>query len=302
MKEVLIKIRDFYFNNLKKLMIIPLILIFLAVFSIALQYFTTGDFINRGVTLKGGVTVTIPSLEGVTSIQLEDFLAGNFPEKESSVRLLKVQGENRGFVVDSELQAEDEINKLKSLLEEEYGLTEEDIGIEVMGSALGESFFKETFKAIIISFLFMALVVFIYFRVPIPCFAVILCALCDIIETVALINILGVKLSTAGVAAFLMLIGYSVDTDMLLTARVLRRKEGLLIDRIVSAIKTGFMMNIIAIGAVTVGLLLAQSDVLKQIMLILLIGLIFDMINTWIQNAGLLKNYVEGKEKKHEQA
>jgi preprotein translocase subunit SecF len=146
------------------------------------------------------------------------------------------------------------------------------------------------------------LVVFVYFRVPIPCFAVILCALCDIVETLALVNLLGVKLSTAGVAAFLMLIGYSVDTDMLLTARVLRRKEGLLIDRIVSAIKTGVMMNVIAIGAVTVGLLLAQSDVLRQIMLILLIGLIFDMINTWIQNAGLLKNYVEGKEKKHEQA
>jgi preprotein translocase subunit SecF len=302
MKEVLLKIRDFYYKHMKKLMIIPLILIFLAVFSIAFQYFTTGDFINRGVTLKGGVTVTIPSLEGTTSTQLEDFLIESFPGKESSVRLLKVEGENRGFVIDSELQAEDDIKMLKSLLEEEYGLTENDIGIEVMGSALGESFFKETFKAIIISFIFMALVVFIYFRVPIPCLAVILCAFCDIIETVAVVNLLGVKLSTAGVAAFLMLIGYSVDTDMLLTARVLRRKEGLLVDKIAGAIKTGFMMNIIAIGAVIVGLLLAQSDVLKQIMLILLIGLIFDMVNTWIQNAGLLKMYVEGKEKKHEQA
>jgi preprotein translocase subunit SecF len=301
MRGVLAKIREFYDKHMKKLMIIPFILIFLAVFSIAFQYFTTGDFIHRGVTLKGGVTVTIPSLEGVSNVQLEEFLAENFPGKESSVRILKVEGESKGFVIDSELHAEEDINRLKLLLENKYGLSEDKIGIEMMGSALGESFFKETFKAIIISFLFMALVVFIYFKVPIPCMAVILCAFCDIIETVAVINLMGVKLSTAGVAAFLMLIGYSVDTDMLLTARVLRRKEGIFIDKVISAVKTGLMMNIVAIGAVITGLILAKSEVLTQIMMILLIGLIFDVVNTWIQNAGLLRMYLEKKEKKHEQ-
>jgi preprotein translocase subunit SecF len=297
---VLGKLIHFYDKQYRKLMIIPFILLFLAIFSIAFQYFTTGDFIQRGVTLKGGTTVTIPSLEGVSSAELESLFLNNFPGKEVSVRLLRIEGENKGFVIDAEIQTNDEITELKSLIKKQYDLDEADIGIEVMGSALGESFFKETFKAILISFVFMALVVFLYFRVPIPCFAVILCAFCDIVETLAVVNLMGIKLSTAGVAAFLMLIGYSVDTDMLLTARVLRVKEGTVLDRVISAIKTGLMMNITTMSALVVGLIIAQSDVLIQIMTILLIGLFLDMINTWIQNVGLLRIYLEKKMKKHE--
>ena len=51
-----------------------------------------------------------------------------------------------------------------------------------------------------------------------------------------------------------------------------------------------------SLAALTVVLVLTQSDVLKQIMLILLIGLLADIINTWIQNAGILRWYMEGKE------
>ena len=40
----------------------------------------------------------------------------------------------------------------------------------------------------------------------------------------ALIDFLGIEISAAGIAAFLMLIGYSVDTDILLTSRALKRK------------------------------------------------------------------------------
>jgi preprotein translocase subunit SecF len=49
-------------------------------------------------------------------------------------------------------------------------------------------------------------------------------------------------------------------------------------------------------------LVFTQSEVLKQIMTILLIGLVVDLINTWIQNAGILRWYVEKKEKKHGQS
>ena len=69
----------------------------------------------------------------------------------------------------------------------------------------------------------MGLVVFIYFRTLVPSLAVILAAFSDIVVTLAIFNLTGEKLSTAGVAAFLMLIGYSVDTDILLNTRVLKK-------------------------------------------------------------------------------
>jgi preprotein translocase subunit SecF len=54
-------------------------------------------------------------------------------------------------------------------------------------------------------------------------------------------------------------------------------------------------MTLTTLVAVTVALIFAESEVFKQIMTILCIGLIVDMIYTWLQNAGLLLWYVEKK-------
>ena len=54
----------------------------------------------------------------------------------------------------------------------------------------------------------MSFVIFILFRTFIPSIAVIFAAFADIVMTLALVNYLGIKLSTAGIEAFLMLIGY----------------------------------------------------------------------------------------------
>ncbi len=69
-------------------------------------------------------------------------------------------------------------------------------------------------------------------------------------------------------------------------------------DRIFSSIKTGLTMNLTTLAAVTVALIVSKSEVITQIMTILLIGLIIDSLNTWIQNVGILRLYMEYKEKK----
>ncbi len=142
----------------------------------------------------------------------------------------------------------------------------------------------------------MGVVVFFYFKIPIPSLAVVLSAVCSAIGTWAVLVLFDVKLSTAGVAALLMIIGYSVDTDILLTARVMRRKTGVSIfEATVGAFKTGMVMTLTAIATVSICYFLSSSLVLKQIMLILMIGLCFDIMNTWIQNAGILRWYLEKK-------
>jgi preprotein translocase subunit SecF len=115
--------------------------------------------------------------------------------------------------------------------------------------------------------------------------------------TIAVIDLLGFRLSVGGIVALLMLIGYSVDTDILLTTRVLRKKTDSLNKRLAEALKTGLTMTLTSIVAVAVSLVIIYSisEVLRQIFTILLIGLGFDMINTWMANAGILKWYVERK-------
>jgi preprotein translocase subunit SecF len=340
-------IREFYDKQYKKLLVIPFLLLFLAIGAIFYQYSTTGDFISRDVSLKGGLTITIPLQEEVSIIGLKNSLSSEFPQNDVSVRALRRAGKQRGVIITSDIDGskKTEVGILMDFLRKELNkpLVEDDYSIEFIGSSLGASFFREAIKAIYIAFLFMGAVVFLYFGTKVhqkvlsltlaiiaavlifmvknpvtdiiayliglflifiyikhsaPSVAVILAAFSDMVITLAIVNLLGIKISTAGIAAFLILIGYSVDTDILLSTRVLKRKGGSLMDRIVGAFKTGIMMSITTLAAVTVALVFTQSEVIRQIMSILLIGLVVDIINTWIQNVGILRLYIENKEKK----
>jgi preprotein translocase subunit SecF len=286
-------LKGFYEMQYKKLLVIPILLLVFALIQIGMQMSTTGDFLNKGVSLKGGLTVTIEKPANV--VELQSYLSDKFSEADISVRQVSSAGRQVGVIVEA---SDADADLLIEDLKENLKLEAEDYSVEVMGSSLGESFFKETFRAVILAFLFMGIVVFFYFRTFVPSFAVILSAFSDIIVTLAIVNVLGIKLGTAGIAAFLMLIGYSVDTDILLSTKVLKRKQGGILDGVFTAMKTGLTMSITTIIAIVVALTFAQSEILKQIMTILLIGLLVDLPNTWIQNAGILRLYLARKEKK----
>ena len=164
-----------------------------------------------------------------------------------------------------------------------------------LGFFLGMFFLTINFYLAIIIFLIFAVsLIYIYIKNSVPAFAVMLSAFADIIMTLALVNILGFKISTAGLVAFLMLIGYSVDTDILLTTRMLKRSQDS-DEALLSAFKTGTTMTITSIIAVTAALIVVYSfgTVLNQIFSILIIGLCFDLFNTWVTNASLIKWHVE---------
>jgi preprotein translocase subunit SecF len=167
----------------------------------------------------------------------------------------------------------------------------------LLGFFLGNFFLK--ISPIISAIIFAAFIILllkIYIKKSVPALAVILAAFANISMTLATTNAVGIELSTAGIVAFLMLIGYSVDTDILLTTRLLKRKESVN-KSLSSAFKTGVTMTVTSIIAITTALIAIYSfgSVLNQIFTILLIGLGFDLFNTWITNASIIKWYVETK-------
>ena len=281
---------------------LPFLILALALAQIGYQIYSTGDFMNRDVSLKGGVTVTVPYEKETDVGQLEKQISSQFQKNDVSVRTLRSTGAVVGVIVEADIDGNDkaQVDKLLKSIESslKIDLGKVDYGIEIIGSSLGASFFRESLIALAVAFLFMGLVVLIYFRTFIPSIAIILAAFSDMVVALAAINLMDIRIGTAGIAAFLMLIGYSVDTDILLTVRVLKRKEGNVMDRVLSSIKTGMTMTITAIISVIVALSVTQSEVIRQIMLILLIGLIADIFFTWILNVGLLRIYIERKAKK----
>jgi preprotein translocase subunit SecF len=280
-----------YDKHYMKLLIIPVLLFLLAVGGIVYQVATTGDFMNKGVSLKGGMVITIPVNAEVSQLDIEEILKSSFPKDDLEVRSIAEFGVQKAIIITTDnMDAEQQILETVTPL---IPNAARDASTETTGSSLGGGFFNQTMIAMLIAFVCMGLVVFVSFRSFAPSMMVILCVFVDIVETLAVINLLGIKISTAGIASFLMLIGYSVDTDILLTSRVLKGKEGTVFDRIIGAAKTGLLMTFTAITAVGISLIMSTSGTIKEIMTIILIGLIFDIINTWIQNVALLRYYLE---------
>jgi preprotein translocase subunit SecF len=114
------------------------------------------------------------------------------------------------------------------------------------------------------------------------------------VMTAATMNIVGIPLSLGTLAALLMLIGYSVDSDILLTNRVLKR-QGKLNEKLTGAFRTGIIMTSTTLAAALAMFVIAWLGsvlILMEISAVLLIGLVFDVMNTWLTNVGILKWYV----------
>jgi len=261
---------------------------------------TTGDFIEKGISLSGGVTFEFHSLEQISTNDLQSRLDSEFQGIDFQVRTMSRTGKGFGTVIDANIDVGDNeiFSRVRDTVTSEVQSFAPEATLEnteVIGAVLGQSFFKTAIRSVLIAFLFMGIVVFLYFKTLAPSIAVIGSAIADIIETIAIVNLLGIHVTTAGIAAFLMLIGYSVDTDILITSRVLKRKAGTIMQRIYGSFKTGIVMTLTTLLALIAGLFVAQSEVLRQILLIVTIGLSLDIINTWIQTVGILRVYFERK-------
>ena len=101
-------------------------------------------------------------------------------------------------------------------------------------------------------------------------------------------------------AVFRTVIGYSVDSNILLTTNMLRKK-GDLNDKLRNTMKTGVMMTsttLTAIFAMFIVSYFIDITILKAISIVLIFGLVMDLMNTWLLNAGILRWYIEKQEKK----
>jgi len=192
-------------------------------------------------------------------------------------------------------------NELATLISQQTGVDRAQFSVNDTGPSLGAYFLNQAKTAIIIAFILIALLIFYYFKTPIISFAVMQSAAFDAVLGYAALGAFGIPLSLATIAPLLMLIGYSVDTDIMLTDRMLKRKEGTPAARADGAIATGLTMTGAAIAAM-LSLFIVSSyaniTVLAHISLVLVVGLVGDIIATWCTNAPIVLWYLERKKKK----
>jgi preprotein translocase subunit SecF len=131
------------------------------------------------------------------------------------------------------------------------------------------------------------------FRTFVPSIAVVVSAFSDVVVPVALMNLLGIELTLGTVAALLMLIGYSVDSDILLNNHILRR-SGDFYESTYRAMRTGVTMTLTSLSAMIVMTVVATLfgiQLLAAIGTVLVFGLATDLLNTYMLNLSLLRWY-----------
>jgi preprotein translocase subunit SecF len=281
-------------------MVIPFGLLFFFISVLLFSQITTGEMIQRDITLKGGTAITIYTHEQLSLDDMAAAISSTFSTTDVVVRRLMDATQQNILGYDIQVGVELTDSSIFEPLGNALGLdlNSENTSIAIQSSTIAESFFQDAVVVIAIAFILMSLVVFYYFRNPIPAGSIILSTVSDIICMLGLMSLLNVKLSIATVGAFLMIIGYSTDSDILLATYILKRKEGSLMDRIKHGIKIELTVDTASYVVYLIMFVLSNIEIIKHIAFVMLFATMFDVINTWIQNAGLQRMYLERRDKR----
>ncbi|RME54281.1 hypothetical protein D6777_04380, partial [Candidatus Woesearchaeota archaeon] len=84
------KLTHTYNKHYKKLFVIPILLVVIALGIIINNYVTKGDLFEKDVSLKGGITATISTPQLVPD--MEEYLKEKFPKADLTVRSLSEFG------------------------------------------------------------------------------------------------------------------------------------------------------------------------------------------------------------------
>ena len=271
----------------RQLAAVPLAVLAVSLVVIAGTFALTGTPVDPGVEFTGGTELRV-AVDAPNDGAAREQIQSAFSTTPESIR--SVAAADNTYIVTFQANQGDAPSTTQ--LENQA----RQAGFEIRSiDAVGPSFGADTqllaLGGVAIAFLGMSLLVFAMFRTFVPSIAVVISAFSDIVIPVALMNLLGIELSLGTVAALLMIIGYSVDSDILLNNHVLRR-SGDFYTSVGSAMRTGVTMTLTSLAAMVVMTITATLfgiQLLSSIGVILVFGLTADLMNTYLLNLSLLR-------------
>ena len=266
----------------RQLATVPLVVLALALLVIAGWFATTGAPATLGLEFTGGTELRVQAQGGPSEIQAA------FDEDVAAIQ--SVAGQADTYVVTFQVTEADGAQRLDQQAR--------SAGLTVLSTqSTSASFAGQTqllaLGGVAAAFVGMSVMVFLLFRTFVPSIAVVVSAFSDVVIPVAVMNLVGIELSLGTVAALLMLIGYSVDSDILLNNHVLRRSGGFY-ESAYGAMRTGVTMTLTSLSAAIVMAIVASIfgvELLAAIGTVLAIGLAADLMNTYLLNLSLLRWY-----------
>lgn len=274
-----------YSNN--QLVIIPAVLLLAALTVVGASYATTGAPADLGFQFTGGVSVQIATDDALGAVE------DSFTDVDGLPEPATVRSVTTGAVVNYPPLDDDQVDRLRDHLDGRYA----ESSVDTVTPAYGRSLLFQSGTAVAFAFIIMIITIFAFFRTLVPSVAVVASAFSDMVVPIAAMNLLGIKLSLATIPAVLLLIGYSIDSDILLTRNTLQGRRSEFYENVRIAMRTGVTMTLTSMAAMATMAIAAHIFAiftLRDIGVILFIGLGTDLVNTYMMNISLLRWHVMG--------
>ncbi|MFP8953816.1 protein translocase subunit SecF [Natrialbaceae archaeon A-arb3/5] len=275
----------------RQLAAVPLAVLAVALLVLSGSFLVYGTPVQLGMDFAGGAELTIQTTSSEAEIE------NAFEQEPDSIQGIQAPGVDNQYTVQfAGIEDQSVIQDLSS--QAEANLEQDgDAAIIQSESTASPSFAEQAQQTallgIAVAFLGMSVLAFLLFRTFVPSIAIVASAFSDIMIPLAFMAIAGIQLSLGTVAALLMLIGYSVDSDILLNNHILRR-SGDFYESTHQATRTGVTMTVTSMMAMLVmgtAAWLFGVELLASIGIILFVGLAADLMNTYLLNVSLLRWY-----------
>jgi len=276
-----------YSKNYRALILIPVIVFLSAMFIFYNNWQATGEFFPKDIDLSGGTVVSVYTSvvpEGVK----EEFESRGFSFRE-------IHSYETGELVAVSIEAGPGFSPQEVALLVNSSFPGKEYDMKSVGPAMGERFMRGAARSVVWAFLLMGVILALIFRQPIVAFTVILSGFLNVFEAAAYMTLLGVKLAPHTIGALLMLMGWSVDSEVLFDTKILREIEGDPKRRAVGAMKTAMTMSMSIFASLSALYFISASPLIKEMVIVLLLGSFFDIINTWFQSLSMVLWYTEGR-------
>jgi len=268
----------------RQLLAVPLAVLAVALLVLSGAFLAYGTPVPLGMDFAGGTELTVQTTTP------EGEIATAFDENPESVT---ETGSSNEYIVqfsstDSEALGDQAENNLEADGDDEVVQS-----VSSTSASFGAESQRTAMIGLVVAFVGMSAIAFLLFRTFVPSIAIVISAFSDLVIPLAFMRLAGIPLSLGTVAGLLMLIGYSVDSDILLNNHVLRR-SGDFYESTYRAMRTGVTMTVTSMAAMLVMAVSAYIfgiGLLASIGIILFVGLAADLMNTYMLNLSLLRWY-----------
>ncbi len=169
-----------------------------------------------------------------------------------------------------------------------------NVTVRTVAPSLGRTFWHLAANMAIWAVILLTLTVFVFFRAGTPTAIMIGSAIFDMLGMLALMALFNIPLSMNTIVILLMMVGYSIDTDILLSTHLLKRtkkEEGDVFARAARAASTGIHMSGTTLTAMLfiylVGYFTSNLAVMR-IANVMIFGVLSDLVVTWLLNAPVM--------------